>query len=164
VLCLIGPLELFILSWRVVSWWFFVSLVLVYNFSSFLKHLRRVRFLFWKRHELSPPIYTCPPGQPQPRLLIPVTLIIRCPCRHLYTCPDNGSPTGGRGASPDSGRGERAPPHPGREREGRKEGGGEPAGPITKIDTAGSHEPGTTHARPKREPPPQKGSDDPPEE
>jgi len=51
VLCWICPLELFILSWRVVLWWFFVSLMLVYNFSSFLKHLRRVRFLFWKRHE-----------------------------------------------------------------------------------------------------------------
>ena len=67
--------------------------------------------------------------------------------------------TGERGASPDAGREKRASPYPGREKEGRKEGGGEPAGPIIKIDTAGSHEPGTTHARPKREPPPQKGSD-----
>ena len=57
---------------------------------------------------------------------------------------------------PPPGKGERRTKEGGGEPGERrtKEGGGEPAGPIKKIDTAGPHEPGTTHARPKREPPP----------
>jgi len=63
---------------------------------------------------------------------------------------------GERGACPYF-RGERGASYPKGEREGREEGGGEPAGQIKKIDTTVLHEPGTTHVRSKREPPPQKG-------
>jgi len=64
---------------------------------------------------------------------------------------------GERGASPYS-KGERgASPHPKGERGGREAEVGEPEGPLKTIDTTVPHEPGTTHVRYKREPPPQRG-------
>jgi len=58
--------------------------------------------------------------------------------------PTWGPPTSNGGGGP-------TPPPTG------ERGGGEPDGPLKRIDTTVPHELGTTHVRSKQEPPPQKG-------
>ena len=75
--------------------------------------------------------------------------------------PTWGPPTsnGRGGPTPlptQGGREEPPPTQKGREKDGRKEGGSQ-QGRSKTIDTTVPHEPGTTHARSKRENPPQKG-------